>query len=884
MDFPFFRRRKRLADSAEELQFYIDSETEDNIARGMRPDEARAAAKRKLGNPASIREEVYEMYGLAFLENTWNDVRYSLRTLRKSPVFTLAAVLTLAIGIGGNAAMFTVIRAVLLKPLEYRDPGRLVRIWLHRERLTSDDGSFSLFRLDELRTAKSFTGVGAYLKFKEDVPLSGQGAPEALQGARVTANFLDVLGIQPLAGRSFRRKEETPGGPAVAMISARLWKRRFGGDPEIVGKAITLNSTPYTIIGVLPDGFAFPFSDTDVWLTKPTEWSLVPQRAWPYVSSLQGFARLKPGTTLRQAQAEMDVLHGRYKLAHPEQSAGEPGATTVLLSPLKERLVANVSLTLWTLFGAVGFVLLIACANIAGLLLARASGRSREFAVRAALGAPRGRLVRQLLAESLSLAVLGGTLGVLLAKWMAGAIKHISVLNLPRAGEIQLDGTVLAFTLGLSVVTGVLFGLLPGLKVSRPDVSHELRDSATTATRRRMFGLNSRSLLVIGQISLSTILLIGATLLMKSYARLSTVDPGFQPAQVLTMKITLPPAAYDTNQKRFAFFRELAQRAANVPGVRDAAVGMSIPTISDWLGTNVLLEGRPVTDPSRQGSARVQSITPGYFRALKIPLRRGREFTKRDNAPGAPGVVIISESFARRFWPEYPLGLNPVGQHLGEGLDRTGWLEIVGIVSDVHEWGLAMGPAAEFYVPTIVHPLQRAYLIARTQGDPRQFSGALRKQVLAIDPNQPVSDVRTMDAVLDATLGERRLTMLLLGTFAAVAVILAVIGIYGVIAYSVVQRTQEVGIRRALGAQQSDILQLVLSQGFGLAIAGIAIGMGGAFALTRVMKSLLFHVSATDPATFFEIGLLFVAVALAASYFPARHAARIDPMAALRVG
>jgi predicted permease len=399
-----------------------------------------------------------------------------------------------------------------------------------------------------------------------------------------------------------------------------------------------------------------------------------------------------------------------------------------------------------------------------------------------------------------------------------------------------------------------------------------------------MFGLNARALLVIGQISLSTVLLIGATLLMKSYTHLVTVNPGFQPAHVLTMKIALPPATYGNSQKKFAFFRQLAQRAAGVLGVRDAAVGMSIATISDWLGTNVLVEGQPAVDASKQPSVRVQSITPDYFRTLKIPLRRGREFTERDDVPGAPGVVIISESFARRFWPEYPVGVNPVGQHLREGMDRTGWLEIVGIVADVHESGLAIDAGTEFYIPTIVHPLQRAYLIARTQGDPLQFAGALRKQVLAIDQNQPVSDIRTMEAVLDSTLGERRLTMLLLGTFAAVAVILAIIGIYGVIAYSVVQRTQEVGIRRALGAQQSDILQLVLAQGFGLALVGIAIGMAGAFALTRVMKSLLFHVSATDPATFLEIGLLFAAVALAASYIPARSAARIDPMAALRAG
>ena len=398
-----------------------------------------------------------------------------------------------------------------------------------------------------------------------------------------------------------------------------------------------------------------------------------------------------------------------------------------------------------------------------------------------------------------------------------------------------------------------------------------------------MFGLNTRAILVIGQISLSIVLLIGATLLMKSYVSLHAVDPGFQPENVLTMKIALPPTTYDTSQKIFHSSRvgaTIGQRAR----ILDAAVSMSIPTTLDWLGTNVPIEGRPVVDASEQPSARVQSVTPGYFRTLRIPLRRGREFNKYDNAPGAPGVVIINESFARRFWPAYPLGLNPVGQHLREGMDRTGWMEIVGIVADVREADLASESGSEFYVPTVVHPPQTAYLTVRTKGDPLLFASVIRNQVLAIDRNQPVSDIRTMDGVLDATLGERRITMLLLGLFSAVAVILAVIGMYGVIAYSVFQRTQEVGIRRALGAQRSDILRLVLMQGVALALAGIAIGVGGAFALTRVMKSLLFHVSATDPATFFGIGVLFVLVALAASYIPARYAARIDPMTALRVG
>jgi predicted permease len=475
---------------------------------------------------------------------------------------------------------------------------------------------------------------------------------------------------------------------------------------------------------------------------------------------------------------------------------------------------------------------------------------------------------------------MGGTLGVLFANWLSAAIKHVAALNLPRAAEIQLNGTVLGFTLALSILTGASFGLFPSLKASRPNLAGYLRESGYAgrgpSARRRVFGVNTRTLLVMGQISLSIVLLIGATLLIKSYARLHAVDPGFEPANLLTMKIALPPASYATDQKKLAFFHQLAQRVASVPGVRDAAVGMSVPTISAWLGTNVLVEGQPVVDGSRQPSARVQSITPDYFRSLKIPLRRGREFTLRDDAPGVPPVVIINESFARHFWPAYPLGLNPVGQHLREGLDRTGWVEIVGIVADVHENNLADDSGSEFYIPVTVHPPQTAYLVVRTEGDPLRFAALIRSQVAAVDRNQPVSDVRTMESVLDSTLGERRLTVLLLGSFAAIAVILAVVGMHGVIAYSVVQRTQEVGIRRALGAQQSDIVQLVLLQGGTLALAGIAIGIGGAFALTRVIKHLLFHVSTTDPSTFFEIALLFVIVALLASYIPARRLCASD--------
>jgi predicted permease len=546
------------------------------------------------------------------------------------------------------------------------------------------------------------------------------------------------------------------------------------------------------------------------------------------------------------------------------------------------------------LFGAVGMVLLIACANVASLLLARASSRSREFAVRAAVGAARGRLIRQLLSESLVLAAAGGAVGVLLARWALAAITQVGLrsltpgvnaLFLPGARDIRLDGIVLGFTIALSIATGVLFGLFPSLQVSRPDLADVLRQSGAAASGRRG-PLNTRGLLVVGQIALSVVLLIGAALLMESFARLHSVDPGFRSADLLTLKIALPPARYDTDQKKAAFFEQLLPRVQASPGVRAAAMAMTLPTTT-WIRTNITaIEGQPDPDPDEPTSFGViQSVTPGYFHTLGIALVRGREFTAHDNARGAPPVMIVNESLARRLWPDYPGGLDPIGRHVKEAYDKAvGWMEVVGIAADIHEGGLASNAVSEFYVPCVVHPPQTAYLAVRTQGDPVGFAGAIRAQVEAVDRDQAVSEVRTMDALFQATMGQRRLTALLLGMFAGVALLLAVIGIYGVIAYSAAQRTQEMGIRRALGAQQADILGLMLGQGLGLALAGVAIGIGGALALTRVMARLLFNVSATDPVTFLGVAVLFVVVALLASFIPAWRAARIDPMTALRVG
>jgi predicted permease len=474
---------------------------------------------------------------------------------------------------------------------------------------------------------------------------------------------------------------------------------------------------------------------------------------------------------------------------------------------------------------------------------------------------------------------------MLLAKWSLSAAPRLVAISLSRAAEIRLDSAVLAFGVGLSILTAVLFGLFPSMQASRPDLAQELRVSGAAAEQGRSARFSARGLLVVGQIAFSIVLLIGAGLLMRSFVALHEVDPGFQPVNLLTAKIALPLARYDTDSKKAAFFRELLPRVEQLPGVSAAAIAMSLPTTT-WIRTNYWVQGKPSPDIGEPATnAVIQSITPGYFRALGIPLKRGRELSARDNIPGASPVMVINETLAHLLWPEYPSGENPIGRRIKEGYDKAiGWMEVVGIVADIHEGGLANNAVPEFYLPSVVHPPQTAYLVLRTPTDPLRFAGAMRKAVLAVDPDQPLADIKTMESVLTSTFGQRRLTMWLLGSFAGVALLLAIIGIYGVIAYSVARRTQEVGIRRALGAQQADILRLVLRQGLSLSLSGIAIGIAGAFALTRVMKGLLFHITATDPATFAGIAILFVIVALAASYIPARRAARIDPMAALRIG
>jgi putative ABC transport system permease protein len=807
------------------------------------------------------------------LETIWQDTVYALRTMRQKPAFAATAVLTMALAIGGNTAMFTVIRTVLLKPLQYHDPDRLVNM--------SGGATPTLFS-DMKGAANSFTELGAFTP-EENITLSGGAEPVVLKGTHVSANFLRMLGVEPVLGRGFRSEEDSAGGAPVAMISSELWERRFAADPQIAGKTATLASTAYTIIGVLPPRFQFPVGGIDVWMTAPTEWPLMAAKSRVDSPFLSVFGRLKPGFSMQQASAEMKVIRRRYAIGNPELLAPEPKAGKAVVA-MQDDLVADVRSMLWMLFGAVVFVLLIACANVAGLLLARATGRSREFALRAALGAGRKRLIGQLLAESVLLSLCGGILGVLLAAWLLRAIPLMTSFDLPRAAEIHIDWMILGFAAALSIATGVLFGLAPSLGASRPDLIQVLRasgEAGNQGSKKGFAGLNVRGLLLIGQVALSIVLLIGVALLIKSLSNLRGIDVGFNPSHLLTMQIPLPPLRYDTNQKRASFFEELLQRVGSLPGVRGATVAMFLPMVG-YVGTPIQDASKPIVPLNKRMIATLWTTTPGYFRTLGIPLRRGRDFTERDTLD-AQRVAIIDEALARRFWPGYPDGLDPIGQRILIGGVNKKPALIVGIAAHVHEALENSTWPESVYVSFAQNAPPFATLAIRTPGDPLQFTKAVREQVLAIDRDQPIALVRTMDDLVEEQVGQRRLLVILLGSFAGVALLLAVIGIYGVIAYSVAQRTQEMGIRRALGAQQNDVLRLVLGQGLRLALAGVALGIAGALGLTRLMSALLFHVSATDPATFVIVALVFLLVALAATYVPARRATKIDPMAALRI-
>lgn len=814
------------------------------------------------------------MNAARFLETTSRDLLYALRTMRRSYGFALVAVIVLALGIGANSACFTVIRAVLLRPLAYRQPDQLV--------------SFSMgatpTRFEELRRgAHSFSGIGTFTG-EEDVTLTGGAEPQVLKAVRVSAPFLQILGAAPLLGRSFLTEEDTPGGAPTAMISADLWRTHFGGDLRIVGKTIGLTGTPYTIVGVLPAAFHFPSPGLDVWLTRPQESPAFDARSRVLSPFLSLFARLRPGVTLAQANAEAAVLQRQYARNHPAMLDAKP-KSPVLVNPLKEEVVGKVRSELWMLFGAVGLVLLIACANLASLLLARAHARSHEFAVRAALGAGRGQLMRQLLTESILLSAMGGTLGVLLALVGLQGLRSMTAWSLPRMDEIHLDGTVLAFAAVLSCATGILTGLMPAFAASRSDLIAVLRSRTAGAgqwsSERLAVRFSVRGVLVMGQIALSMILLTGAALLIESVIQLGNEDLGFDSSHLFTARLSLPLQRYDNDRKKGEFYRELLQGLETAPGVQSATAAMTLP-MTIYAGSPVQDADRPVLPLNERLIAKIFIVSQSYFRTLRIPVRRGRTFTERDRE-GTQRVTVIDEALARRFWPSYPAGENPVGHHLLIGGTNPHPVEIIGIVANVHQTVDNAAWPEGMYVDLAQAPLPSAMIAVRTQQrDPLQIAAVVRERIGQIDRDQAISDVRSMQELVDEQLGERRVLMTLLGSFAGVATLLAALGTYGVIAYSVTQRTQELGIRRALGAGEADVVWLVVQQALGLALIGTVAGVAGAAASTRLLKSFLFHVSATDPLTMAGVSVLFLVITMAASYLPVRRALGVDPMVALR--
>jgi putative ABC transport system permease protein len=805
------------------------------------------------------------------------DVRFAIRMLRKNLGFTVAAVVTLALGIGGNTAIFTVTSALLLRPLPLHDPQQLVVINLKRREGAKEttNSCCTLARFEEIpdRT-QSFSGVAAVTN--DSLNLTGHGEPEQVPIARVSPSFFHVLGIGPHLGRTFTDDEGRADAKPVVLISDSLWHTRFGGSPDVVGQTINLDAAPQTIIGVLPPNIHLPFiAPAEVWSARYFELSLLtPQHIRSGVGYLTVVARLKLGVSLQSATAEMDVLDRQYKEENPKAPDAGPN-TSVLVDRLQELIVADIRTRLIVLSAAVGVLLLIACANVAGLLLSRALARRKEIAIRAALGAGRAVIIGQLLTESVLLSLIGGICGLELAwiatRMLATSSAHTLLPEIP----ISLDWRVLAFSFATSIATGLIFGAVPALQLSQTDVNSTLRDegrgSAGSRGRTQIKGV-----LVVSQVALSMVLLTAAGLLVRSFVRLLDVSPGFDFENVLTMNISLPTVKYGDAQKQTAFFDELLRCVSALPGVRAAGTSAALP-LSRIRITPILAEGQPEVPLAERPFTIIEAVSPGFLGTMRIPLRAGRAFSAADNQQSSR-VVIVNEALARRYWPNE----NPVGKHIAVG--RQAPAEVIGVAGNAKNNGLALDADPQIYLPFAQLPWGNMNLFVRTATEPRSLIGALREQVSAIDPDQPVTRIQTVEDLMNSSRSQPRFTTLLLGIFSVTALVLAIVGIYGVVAYSAAQRRQEMGIRMALGAARSDILRLVVRQGLVLAGLGTAIGLVVAFALSYLMATLLYQVGAHDLGTFAFTSLGFLLIATVASYLPARHATRVDPAEALRNG
>jgi len=796
----------------------------------------------------------------------WQDLHFGIRMLLKSPGFTALALVTLSLGIGANTTIFSVVNSVLLRPLPYEKPDRIVQVTdLYPATGGWITSSFPKFTFLHERV-RSLSGIAAVSFGRFQIAGPTTASPAEVQGVRVPVDFFRVMGAKPALGRAFLAEEDRPGGNAVAVISNALWQNRFGSDPAAVGQTVTVDGSATSIVGIMPAGFNFP-DGIEIWMPGVFQHQVVTQvqiqRGGSY---LVYYGRLADGVDIRKAQAEISALSGQYDESHA--GFGDVGRQMTVI-PLRDALVSDIRQTLLVLLGAVAFVLLIASANVANLLLARAIARQKEIAIRASLGASRSRLLVQFLTESVLLAGIGAAFGLLLSLWSMRLITHIGPQILPRVEEIHVDMTVLLFTVAVAMLTGIIFGLGPAMHSSRVD----LNDALKTSGRGLSGGGRLRGVMIISEVALAMILLTGAGLLMRSFLRLENVNPGFNPRSLLTMRIGLAGARYPDRTQQSIFYDRALERIAAIPGVRDAAIANALP-VNFAIGYFFNIEGRPALDPTKAPTFWLHSISPSYFQTLGIPIIRGRTFTATDT-PATQQVAIINETMARRFWPKE----DPIGRHIIYARESI-TVEIVGIAGDVKVGGLGdKNPNNELYVSYRQRPFLTMWLITR---GPASIASAARREIQGIDVDQPVASVRTMDEVLADSVSQPRLRTALIGAFAALALILAVIGIAGVVAWSVSQRTNEIGIRMALGARPGNILTMIVGQSFTLIGAGQLIGLVGALALTRVLASFLFGISPEDPVTFVSVALLLAFVALTACAVAARRALRIDPVTALR--
>lgn len=813
--------------------------------------------------------------GLA-MQEVFQDLRYGLRMLLRTPAASAVAILALGLGIGANSAIFSLINAILFRSLPYPDAEQLVTVWENklakglRRQLVSPLDYQSYAELN-----RTFDLIGAVRN--ELLVLTGRDLPDRIEAAAISPSVFQLLGMHPVLGRAFAADEDQPQKNARVVLSEGLWHRRFAADPNILGAALILDGKSYSVIGIAPRGFQLPGGSSELWIPYTVD----PKQLTPSqqgLHTLQVLARLKAGVSLRQSEIEMRAIARRLEEGNPNTNAGYSAEVI----PLREQVVGNIGLTLWTLTGAVAFVLLIACANVANLLLARSAAREKEIAVRSSLGANPGRIVRQMLTESVLLSLMGGVLGLALAFWGAAALARLAPSGMPRVQEISVDWRVLSFTLLLSVATGIVFGMAPALASVRFELNSVLRGSGRSSTAS-VRGSRVRDIFVISEVACCVVLLVGAGLLVRSFLRLQGIDPGFRADHVLTMQLA-PPANQYSGSKIVLFYKQLLDRVIGLPGVQSAGICRFLPLSGSDAGLNFQIEGQPTLAVADQPRAKFRASSSGYFETMGIPLIRGRSFDRTDGEQ-TPKVVVINEAAAQRFWP----GEDPIGKRILSGADDNAWSTIVGVVGNVKHAGLDTEASPETYYhylqipPDVVNFAEATmFLVIRTNADPSSITSAVRMELRSLDSNQPAFNVKTMDQVMQASMAQPRFRMLLMAGFAGVALVLAAIGLYGVMAYAVTQRINELGVRMALGAQRSDIGRLVVSHGIRMTVIGIGIGIVFAAAMAWVISRLLFGVRVIDLPTFGAACFLTIAVALVASLFPAIRAIRVDPGVALR--